>query len=74
MASVLHEKLVEALRELDRTRHTLPLYNEALVDGVRAELQGFVPLEETSDAAVFANALSRRLAKLLTAYLFARPA
>ncbi|KAL7722669.1 DNA replication complex GINS protein PSF1 [Entamoeba marina] len=72
MASTIHEKMVEALKELKRTDATLPPPNIALIEKVKAELNGFVMSDSLSPAMVYANSLLLRLRHCYEAYLTER--
>ncbi|EKE39355.1 hypothetical protein ENUP19_0252G0087 [Entamoeba nuttalli] len=72
MASIIHEKLVEAIKELDRSGNTLPPPNKELIEQIKEELTGFKESQILNPRMVYANALRQRLKDLYEIYLSER--
>lgn len=70
MASVIHEKLVELMKELARSHASIPVPNEELMQMVKEELTGFVESETLNPRMIYANSLRSRLRVLYETYLF----
>ena len=69
MASDIHEKLVEEIRQLERSVDQLPRVNTTLIESIKKELSEFIPSDELNPRMIYANSLRDRLKKLYEFYL-----
>ena len=69
MASDIHEKLVEAIRNLDRRGDQLSEPDKELIKNVQKEINEFIPSDELNPRMIYANSLRDRLKKLYEFYL-----
>ena len=69
MASDIHEKLVEAIRNLDRRGDQLSEPDKELIKNVQKEINEFIPSDEMNPRMIYANSLRDRLKKLYEFYL-----